>query len=152
MPKGAAASTRLLASPRGVAWSKRNFQRAWDRVELRANLILARAIPRSRGGLPGRTQPEQRAQAKAAVRAQLLDAVQRRALRRTGTVQMAIAGATTPQIAAVAGWKIEYTQKIIDTYLPRRPEVALGAVEKWEAAPPTNVVLLPSPKARKAAR
>ena len=32
-------------------------------------------------------------------------------------------------IAAVAGWSIDYTQRIVDTYLPRRSEVALGAME-----------------------
>jgi hypothetical protein len=47
---------------------------------------------------------------------------------------MAEGGATTPQIAAVSGHQIDYCQRIIDTYLPRRTEVALGGIEAWEAA------------------
>jgi hypothetical protein len=45
---------------------------------------------------------------------------------------MAEAGATTPQIAAVSGHSIESCQKILDVYLPRRSEVALGAITAWE--------------------
>ena len=63
----------------------------------------------------------------------MLQDLQRRDLRRTGVVQLALAGATVPQIAALAGWKIDYAQKIVDTYLPRRSDVALGGVERWEA-------------------
>jgi hypothetical protein len=59
---------------------------------------------------------------------------QRRDLRRTGIVRLAEAGATTPQIAALSGHSIDYCQRIIDTYLPRRTEVALGGIEAWERA------------------
>jgi integrase len=59
--------------------------------------------------------------------------LQRRDLRRTGIVRLAEAGATTPQIAAVSGHAIDYSQRIIDTYLPRRTEVALGAIALWES-------------------
>jgi len=59
---------------------------------------------------------------------------QRRDLRRTGVVRLAEAGATTPQIAAISGHAIDYCQRIIDTYLPRRTEVALGGIEAWERA------------------
>lgn len=59
---------------------------------------------------------------------------QRRDLRRTGIVRLAEAGATTPQIAAISGHSIDYCQRIIDTYLPRRTEVALGGIEAWERA------------------
>ena len=57
---------------------------------------------------------------------------QRRDLRRTGIVRLAEAGATTPQIAAISGHAIDYCQRIIDTYLPRRTEVAVAGMEVWE--------------------
>ncbi len=81
-----------------------------------------------------------------------LGELQRRDVRRTGIIQLALAEATTPQIAALSGHSIDQVQTILDTYLPRRGEVALGGVEKWEKAGPavSNVVTLPSPKARKA--
>jgi integrase len=63
---------------------------------------------------------------------------QRRDLRRTGVVRLAEAGATVPQIAAVTGWGIDYCQRIVDVYLPRRPEVAAAAIEVWEKAPGTD--------------
>jgi integrase len=91
----------LVPSPRGLAWSRRNFSRAWDQVAKRV-------------GIAG---------------------LQRRDLRRTGIVRMAEAGATTPQIAAVSGHSIDYCQRIIDTYLPRRTEVALGGITAWEQQP-----------------
>lgn len=67
-----------------------------------------------------------------------VDGKQRRDLRRTGVVRLAEAGATVPQIAAVTGWGIDYCQRIVDTYLPRRTEVAIGAIELWEKAPATD--------------
>jgi hypothetical protein len=65
-------------------------------------------------------------------------------------VQLALAGATTPQIAALSGHSIDEVQNILDNYLPRRGEIALGGVEKWEKAAPalSNVVALPKPKSR----
>ena len=64
-----------------------------------------------------------------------IEGKQSRDLRRTGVVRLAEAGATVPQIAAVTGWGINYCQRIVDTYLPRRTEVAIGAMALWEAAP-----------------
>ena len=57
---------------------------------------------------------------------------QRRDLRRTGIVRLAEAGATTPQIASISGHGIDYCQRIIDTYLPRRTEVAIAGMQLWE--------------------
>jgi integrase len=59
---------------------------------------------------------------------------QRRDGRRTAVVRLAQAGATVPQIASVTGWGIDYCQRIVDTYLPRRTEVAAGAIAIWERA------------------
>jgi hypothetical protein len=53
---------------------------------------------------------------------------QRRDLRRPGVVRMAEAGVTAPQIAALAGWSIDCTQRIADTSPPRRAEVALAGM------------------------
>lgn len=80
-----------------------------------------------------------------------IEGKQRRDLRRTGVVRLAEAGATVPQIAAVTGWTIDYCQRIVDTYLPRRTEVAVGAIELWEAAPSidSKVVSLGLAKRRK---
>jgi hypothetical protein len=55
-------------------------------------------------------------------------------------VRLAEAGATTPQIAALSGHGIDYCQKIIETYLPRRTEVALAAIKLWENATDTDIV------------
>jgi hypothetical protein len=43
-------------------------------------------------------------------------------------------GRYQPQIAALAGWSIDYTQRIVDTYLPRRAEAALAGMLTWEAS------------------
>lgn len=72
-----------------------------------------------------------------------VEGLQRRDLRRTGIVRLAEAGATTPQIAALSGHDIDYCQRIIDTYLPRRTEVALGAIKLWEDAPDRDTVVIP---------
>ena len=117
-----------------MEWRYRNFARAWDRARVRANWSVARAALRARGGLPPTSRPKARQEAKEAIRAALLGGLQRRDLRRTGIVQLAIAGATVPQIAALSGHSVDQVQRIIDTYLPRRGEVAIGGVEKWEAA------------------
>jgi len=61
-----------------------------------------------------------------------VNGVQRRDLRRTAMVRMAESGAATPQIAAVSGHTIDQTSRILDTYIPRRGEVAAGAIEAWE--------------------
>jgi ribosomal protein S16 len=76
---------------------------------------------------------------------------QRRDLRRTGIVRLAEAGATTPQIAAISEHGIDYCQRIIGTYLPRRTEVALGGMEAWEKRgdqPTSTVVRLASTRKR----
>lgn len=127
-------SVLLLASPTGRPWSYRNFARTWDRVRRRANWRLAKAALADRGGLPPAGDKKARTAAKAAIRAGMLGDLQRRDLRRTGIVQLAIAGATVPQIAALSGHKVDQVQKILDVYLPRRGEVALGGVERWENA------------------
>lgn len=61
---------------------------------------------------------------------------QARDLRRTAAVMMSEAGATIQQIAAIAGWSIDYTQRILETYIPRTVEMARGAVAKWEQKTP----------------
>jgi integrase len=137
---GAQASTLLLPSPMGLRWTMRNFARSWDQVVARANFMLVRTALRQRGGLPRAV--DARASAKAALRAMLITDLQRRDLRRTGVVQLALAGATVPQIAALTGWRIEHTQAIVETYLPRRGDVALGAVTAWESAGAGTVVAL----------
>lgn len=114
------ASLLLVPSPEGKLWSKRNFARAWDKALRHANFRLAKQLFRA-------------GWSKEQVGDELgLRHRQRRDLRRTGIVRMAEAGATTPQIAAVSGHSIDYCQKILDTYLPRRSEVALGAIIAWE--------------------
>jgi hypothetical protein len=67
-----------------------------------------------------------------------IEGKQRRDVRRTGVVRLAEAGATVPQMAAVTGWGIDYCQRIVDTYLPRRTDVAIGAMVLWEAAQPRD--------------
>ena len=116
------ASTLLIPSPRGLLWSYRNFARAWDAQIARSNLRLARSL--FAAGLT-----KERVRAEIAERHR-----QRRDFRRTGIVRLAEAGATTPQIASLSGHSIDYAQRILDTYLPRRGEVALGGIEAWERA------------------
>lgn len=146
-PTRLSASNLLVASPTGKPWSYRNFARSWDIALRRTNWTIAREAIQSIGRLPRRK--EARAAAKATIRARLLNDVQRRDLRRTGVVQLALAGATVPQIAALAGWQIDHTQKIVDTYLPRRGEVALGGVQRWENSDQSVVVLPRAPRASK---
>lgn len=124
--KRRSASLLLVPSPEGRLWSKRNFARAWDKALRRANFRLAKQLFRA-------------GWSKEQVGDELgLRHRQRRDLRRTGIVRMAEAGATTPQIAAVSGHSIDYCQKILDTYLPRRSEVALGAIIAWEQTAERN--------------
>ena len=96
------------------------FSRAWDTAMRRMNFRIAKGL--FRGGLK-----------KDEVRKELTSLHrQRRDLRRTAMVRMAEAGATTPQIAAVSGHSIDSCQKILDVYLPRRADIALGAIWAWE--------------------
>ena len=126
----AGGSLLLVPSPRGKPWTRRNFSRAWDHDLARANRRLARDLFRT-----GMKKAEVRAELESRHR-------QRRDLRRTGIVRLAEAAATTPQIASISGHSIDFCQKIIDTYLPRRTEVALGGIEAWERAG-NKVLLLP---------
>ena len=113
-------SALLVPSPTGLQWTRRNFSRAWDHDQALANDAL-------REQLTGDGWSKDRIDRELAARHR-----QRRDLRRTGIVRLAEAGATTPQIAAVSGHSIDYCQRIIDTYLPRRTEVAIGGIELWE--------------------
>lgn len=113
-------STLLVPSPTGLQWTRRNFSRAWDHDQALANETL-------RKQLEGQGWGKDRIDRELAARHR-----QRRDLRRTGIVRLAEAGATTPQIAAISGHSIDYCQRIIDTYLPRRTEVAIGGIEIWE--------------------
>jgi hypothetical protein len=45
-------------------------------------------------------------------------------------INMAKAGATTPQIASVSGHSIEAAQRILETYLPRNRDLAEIAITK----------------------
>jgi integrase len=63
-----------------------------------------------------------------------LSNLQRRDLRRTAVVLMAQAGLSAGQIAAITGHRIDSTVAILNTYLPRRTEVALAGIEAWERA------------------
>jgi integrase len=112
----------LVPSPRGREWSRRNASRAWDHDLADADVKLAAEL-KARGWVQRKVDEELAQRHR-----------QRRDLRRTGIVRMAEGGATTPQIAAVSGHQIDYCQRIIDTYLPRRTEVALGGIEAWEAS------------------
>jgi ribosomal protein L25 (general stress protein Ctc) len=83
------------------------------RVQRGANQTIVSAALREAGELPPQAQDEDQANAKAAIRAKMLDNLQLRDLRRTGMVQLAVAGATTLQIAALS----DHAQKIPDTAL-----------------------------------
>jgi integrase len=61
-----------------------------------------------------------------------LPPLQRRDLRRTAVVFMAATGLSDGQITAITGHRADTTRQILDTYLPRRPEIALAGMEKWE--------------------
>ncbi|KAA2211665.1 tyrosine-type recombinase/integrase [Teichococcus oryzae] len=124
----------LVPSPRGLPWLKRNFARAWDKHLQAVNHTLAREALRATPLCGKRGKVRERT--KATIRQQLLSDLQRRDLRRTGMVQMALAGATPSQIAAVSGHSIDQTMKILDTYIPRRGDVAAGAITAWEANRP----------------
>lgn len=116
------ASTLLITSPTGLRWARRNFSRSWDNALYRVDEHRAQQLV-------------ELGWSETAVRDELAaEHRQRRDLRRTGIVRLAEGGATTPQIAAISGHSIDYCQRIIDTYLPRRTEVALGGIELWEAA------------------
>jgi integrase len=56
--------------------------------------------------------------------------IQARDLRRTATIRMAEAGAEIQDIAACGGWSIEYTKKILETYMPRTLKMAERGVAR----------------------
>ncbi len=120
----------LVTSTEGKPWKRRPASRAWDRdianAESRRRKYLA-----AEGMLPEAIDEDIASH----------QAENRHALRRTGIVRLAERGATTPQIAAISGHEIDYCQSIIESYLPRRTEVALGGIEAWETREPTIVGL-----------
>ena len=61
-----------------------------------------------------------------------LDHLQLRDLRRTAVVNMAEAGATVPEIAAVTGHSIDQTAANVATYLPTNLRLASAAITKLE--------------------
>lgn len=123
-------TTLLVPSPHGKLWSRRNASRAWDHDMAEADARLRKQLEDA-GKAPEDIEAEIGRQGE-----------QRRDLRRTGIVRLAERGATTPQIAAISGHAIDYCQRIIDTYLPRRTEVALGGIEAWEKFEP-RVIRMP---------
>jgi integrase len=82
-----------------------------------------------------------------------LPPLQRRDLRRTAVVFMAINGVPDPQIAAVTGHSIDATRAILRVYLPRRTDVAVAGMERWERdflpAAVGNVVTLATERDRR---
>src|SRR6185437_8538815 len=85
----------LVPSPTGKPWSRRNFSRAWDHDLARANSLEVVRL-RELGWAAEAISKEMAGRHR-----------QRRDLRRTGIVRLAQAGATTPQIAAVSGHRID---------------------------------------------
>jgi integrase len=88
-----------------------------------------------------------------------LPPVQRRDLRRTAVVDMAIHNLETVQIAAITGHSLNSVESILKVYLPRRTDVALAGIKQWETAPSPapqvidNVVRLAAPaKAKRGKR
>jgi integrase len=58
--------------------------------------------------------------------------LQARDLRRTAIVNLAEAGCTTPEIAAISGHSIERTERILEVYLPRTRAMASAAIAKLD--------------------
>ncbi len=58
--------------------------------------------------------------------------MQARDLRRAAVVNLARAGATVPEIAAVTGHSIDRTQAILEVYLPRDAHMARAAILRVE--------------------
>ncbi len=119
-PLIAEAMERRAAASAGEARSKRQAKRA-------ESLLL---VP-SPTGLPWAYRNFSRKWDQA-VQAAGITGVQRRDLRRTAMVRMAEMGLTPQQIAAVSGHTIDQTTRILDTYIPRRTEVATSAIKAWE--------------------
>lgn len=62
-----------------------------------------------------------------------LDGLQFRDLRRTAIVRMGAAGLELNQIAQITGHSYERTSQILETYMPRRREIAAEAARRMEA-------------------
>lgn len=81
-----------------------------------------------------------------------LEELQRRDLRRTAVVLMAQAGMPVSLIAQITGHETDYSQRIIDTYLPKNPKLARTAMNMWAAAPMpktlSNIVVLATKRKR----
>jgi integrase len=128
----------------GKMWLSLRQQKTGELVEVPAHRDLAAIleaspikegllVPSPRDGKPWSYRNFCRAWDAAMEKAGLADlGLQRRDLRRTAMVRMAEAGATDTQIAGVSGHSIEQTRRILDTYIPRRGEVAAGAISAWE--------------------
>lgn len=138
----------LIPSPTGRPWLYRNFFRQWEATRRRADWHLARE--RIAGWpKPWMRTREQTEELKRGLRAEMVGDLQLRDFRRTGMVMMSLGGATPQKIASVSGHSIERVVRILDTYIPRRSELAEGAIDAWEQADPTKVVRLPTARKRK---
>jgi integrase len=128
----------------GLVWVKLRQQKTDELIEVPAHRRLVAIlrsmekregllVPSPRAGGPWHNRNFSRAW-DSAMREAKLDGsgLQRRDLRRTAMVRMAEAGATDAQIAAVSGHTIEQTRQILNTYIPRRGEIAAGAIAAWE--------------------
>ena len=122
-------SLLLVPNAQGSRWLRRSFSKAWDTDLAKANKVLS-------ADLLGQGMTAKQIVEELAGRHR-----HRHDLRRTGIVRLAEAGATTPQIAAVSGHQIDYCECILETYLPRRTETALAAIEAWERAGDTPRVV-----------
>ena len=78
------------------------------------------------------TEPTWRKAFRTICRTAGLDHLQARDLRRTAVVNLARAGATVPEIAAITGHSIDRTQSILEVYLPRDTHMARAAIVKLE--------------------
>lgn len=138
----------LIPSPTGRPWLYRNFFRQWEATRRRADWLLARERIVSWPKRADRTQ-DQTDELKRALRAEMVHDLQLRDFRRTGMVLASLGGATPQQIASLSGHTIDRVVRILDTYIPRRSELAAGAMDAWEQADPANVVRLPTARERK---
>jgi integrase len=143
-----ALTTDCFTERAGRLWVRLRQEKTHELVEMPVHARLAGAVRErlaelegkmgqplvaSPWGLPWQYRNFSRAW-DAALKRSGLGGKQRRDLRRSAVVRMATAGATVPQIAAVTGWRVDYCQRIVHTYLPRRAEVALQAIDLWEEA------------------
>lgn len=130
----------LCSSPTGTFWAYSHFSKLWDRTVRIANFQIARQMMRE-SPLPPASRVKDRDIAKNEIRSRLIVGLQRRDLRRTGMVELALCGVPDTQIASLSGHSIDTTRRILDTYIPRREELALAAVETWEATEEKVVAL-----------